>query len=343
MIISSLLVLALTGGSAVSAAETKVIKFATLAPEGTTAMKVMTQLSDELADKTHGALKFKFYAGGVQGDEQDVVKKIRIGQLQAGGFTGVGIGEIAPEARILDAPWLFRNEKEVDYVYKAFDKPLSASIERGGYVLLGWTELGWVYVFSKNPINSPEDLPAQKMWVWEGDPIAHAAYDALGVTPISLPVIDVMSSLQTGLIDGVYGPPTYVNALQWSTRAKYIYSMPMAYSSGAVLISKKFFDSLEPELQKTLKEVSARHLHELNDLSRKENLEALATMQSQGLVMSAKPSAAQVARYEELGIKARRELAGKLYSAELLGKIEKALDDKRGGGGAHPSGKAKKS
>src|SRR5689334_15936349 len=109
MIISSLLAVSV----GLAAAEPKVIKFATLAPEGTTAMKVMTELSDELAEKTGGALKFKFYAGGVQGDEKDVIKKIRIGQLHAGGFTGVGIGEIAPEARILDAPWLFRNEKEV--------------------------------------------------------------------------------------------------------------------------------------------------------------------------------------------------------------------------------------
>jgi TRAP-type transport system periplasmic protein len=329
MIISSLLAVIL--GSAAHAADAKTIKFATLAPEGSTWMNVMSELNDELVKKTNGALKFKFFAGGVQGDEKDVVKKIRINQLHAAGFTGVGIGEVAPEARILDAPWLFRNDKEVDFVYKTFDKQLTAAVEKGGYVLLGWTELGWVYVFTKNPVASPEDIKKQKMWVWEGDPIARAAYDALSVTPISLPVIDVMSSLQTGLIDGVYGPPMGVVALQWFTRTKHIYSMPMADSSGAVLLSKSFFDKLPADQQKTLKEVAAKHLRRLNELSRQENRDALASLQKQGLVLSDKPSAAQVKQFEELGKKARKQLAGKLYSADLLDKIEKALEDFRAG------------
>src|SRR5688572_16517394 len=142
MIISNLLAVILA--SAVHAGEAKTIKFATLAPEGSTWMNVMTELNEELVKKTNGALKFKFFPGGVQGDEKDVVKKIRINQLHAAGFTGVGIGEVAAEARILDAPWLFRSDKEVDFVYKTFDKQLTAAVEKGGYVLLGWTELGWV-------------------------------------------------------------------------------------------------------------------------------------------------------------------------------------------------------
>src|SRR5437868_12100095 len=127
-----------------ASAETKTLKFATLAPEGSSWMKTMTALNDELQQKTGGAVKFKFYPGGVSGDEKDVVKKVRIGQLQAAGFTGVGLGEIAPPVRILDAPWLIHNDKEVDFLYKTFDKDFNASIEKGGYVLLGWTELGYV-------------------------------------------------------------------------------------------------------------------------------------------------------------------------------------------------------
>jgi len=325
--VSALLVISATANSA----ETKVLKFATLAPDGSSWMNTMTALNKELADKTAGSVRFKFYAGGIAGDEKDVVKKVRIGQLQAAGFTGVGLGEIAPDVRLLDAPWLFKNDAEVDFVYKTFAKQLSDAIEKGGYVLLGWTELGPVYVFTKNPLREPEDMRSQKMWVWEGDPIAQAAYAALGVSPIPLSVVDVMSSLETGLIDGFYGPPMGVVALQWFKRAKYIYPVPMARSSGAVLLSKRAFDGLGPDEQKTLLEVSARYLHQLNEKSRAENKEALSSLQKQGLTMTPMPNAATLQRLDQLGEKARRDLAGKLYSAQLLDQVEKALRDFRAG------------
>lgn len=340
MIFSSLaaLVTFIHVGVAARAAEVKTIKFATLAPEGSTWMKVMNELNDELQKTTHGSLKFKFYAGGVSGDEKDVVKKIRIGQLHAAALTGVGLGEISPEVRVLDAPWLFRTTGEVDAVIEKFRPQLNAALEKGGYVPLGFTDLGWVYVFSKNPVNAPDDLKKQKMWVWEGDPIAQAAYSALGVSPIPLSIVDVMSSLQTGLIDGVYGPPMGVVAFQWFTRTKFIYNAPMADSTGAVVISKKFVDGLSAADKKILLDLGAKHLKRLNELSRKENAEALAAMQKQGLKLGEKPTADQVKQYEELGKKARRELVGRLYSKELLDGVEKALEALRGGGGKSKKG-----
>lgn len=313
----------------------RIIKFATLAPEGSTWMKVMGELNKELLEKTQGRVKFKMYPGGISGDEKDVVKKVRIGQLHAAGFTGVGLGEIAPPVRILDAPWLFRNLDEVDHVYKKFDKDFTGYLEKAGYVLLGWTELGRVHVFSKDPISSPADMKKAKMWVWEGDPIAEAAYRALGVSPIPLSVVDVMSSLQAGLIDAVYGPPMGVVALQWFTKTKHIYSVPMADSAGAVLLSKKAFDELSAGDQKLLKDLASSHLRRLTLLGREENEKALASLRSQGLTLSAKPDAATLKQYEELGRTARRSLAGKLYPAELLDRVEKALAELR-------SGKAKK-
>ena len=327
MIISSLLAAFIAG----ACADPSVIKFATLVPDGSTDMNVMHDLAKEIADKTNGNVKFKMYPGGVSGEDKDLVKKMQFGQLQAAGLTGVGLGEIAPAVRILDAPWLFHNDKEVDLVYKTFDKDLRAALDKGGYVLLGWTELGPVYVFSKNPIDSPDDMKKQKMWVWEGDPIAQAAYKAIGVDPIPLSVVDVMSSLQTGLIDAVYAPPKYAVAMQWFTRVKYIYATPMAFSAGAVVLTKKAFELLSPDDQKTVLEVSSRNLKRLNELSRKENDEALASLQKQGLILSAHPTPEVVRQYQDLGKTARRELVGKLYSQELLDKVEKSLDDSRSG------------
>jgi len=312
-----------------SAQETKTIKFATLAPDGSTWMKVMTDLSKELSEKTGGKLKFKFYPGGVSGDEKDVVKKIRIGQLQAGGFTGVGLGEIAPDARLLDSPWLFRSRAELVHVRRKFDKDLQASVEKGGFVVLGWTDLGSVYVFSKDRIAGPNDMKKAKMWVWEGDPIAQAAYKALGVSPVPLSVVDVMQSLQTGMIDAVYGPPLGVVALQWFQRVKNIYPVPMAESTGAVMISKKFFDGLDDGEKAALLAVSAKHLQRLNDLTDAENDKALASLEAQGLTLAPRPGADVMKRYEELGRAARADLAGRLYDAKLLERVEKELSTLR--------------
>ena len=263
----ALLICVCTGllASAAPAANVSVIKFATLAPEGSTWMKVLTELSKDLEKETAGKLKFKFYAGGVAGDEKDVVKKIRIGQLHAAGFTGVGLGEVAPETRLLDAPWLFRSRTELESVRTKFSKELNAAVEKGGFVLLGWTDLGSVYVFSKNAISSPADMKKEKMWVWEGDPIAQAAYKALGVNPVPLSIVDVMQSLQTGMINAVYGPPLGVVAFQWHAKVKHIYPVPIAESTGAVLVSKKFVDSLNDTQRKLLLSLSAKHLKHLNE------------------------------------------------------------------------------
>lgn len=313
----------------VSSAEVKVLKFATLAPEGSSWMNEMAELNKELIEKTGGQVKFKFYPGGIAGEDKDFIRKVRIGQLQAAGFTGVGLGEIAPEARILDAPWLFKSDTEVDYVYKAFAKPFAAAIGKGGYILLGWTDIGPVYVFTKKPLKALEDMKNEKMWVWEGDLIAQAAYAALGVSPIPLSPIDVMSSLQTGLVNGFYGSPLAAVALQWFKRAKYIYPVPMARSAGAVLLSKKAFDDLSPDQQKTLLDISVRHLRKLNEQARIENEEALRSLQKQGLTLTDMPGPETLKRLEELGKKARRELAGKLYSPQLLTDVERALEEFR--------------
>jgi len=301
------------------------IKFATLAPDGSTWMKVLTELSKDLERSTAGKLKFKFYPGGVSGDEKDVVKKIRIGQLHAAGFTGVGLGEVAPETRLLDAPWLLRSRLELEMVRAKFAKDLEASLDRGGFVLLGWTDLGSVFIFSKNPITGIEDMRRSRMWAWDGDPIALAAYAALGVNPIPLSVVDVMQSLQTGMIDAVYGPPLGVIALQWHAKLKHIYPVPMAEATGAVLVSKKFFASLPADQQAILRELSAKHLQHLNALTAVENDKALEVMKKQGIQMASMPGQDTLKTYAELGLSARKELAGKLFSKDLLDRVEGEL------------------
>ncbi len=307
------------------------VKFATLAPDGSTWMKAMRQFTEETSAKTGGRVKFKIYPGGVSGDEKDVVRKIRLGQLQAGGFTGVGIGEIAPEARLLDTPFLFKNAKEIDHVYKTLDGDFRRIFESRGYVLLGWAEVGNVNIFSTVPVTKPEDLKNVKMWIWEGDPIAEAAFAALKIKPIPLSITDVMTSLQTGMINGVYGSPLSVIALQWFARMKYVFALPLTNASGAVLISKKTFDSLSKEDQKVMLDLGEKYFRELTLQSRKENEQSVGILKSKKLVFTEPASPAVVTELEKAGEEARVSLVGKLYSKELLDKVEDALKAFRAG------------
>ena len=144
------------------------IKFATVAPEGTTWMNTMHEFDAAVRKESGGRLGFKIYAGGVQGEDKDVMRRIRLGQIHSAGITGFGIGEISSSLRILDAPFLFRNHAEVDYLHKKFDGEFDKEFERNGFILLGWAEVGFAYVFTNIPVRKPEDLEGTKMWVWEG-------------------------------------------------------------------------------------------------------------------------------------------------------------------------------
>jgi len=304
------------------------IKFATVAPEGTTWMNVMKEYEDAVKKKSGGRIAFRIYSGAVQGDEKVVLRKIRSGQLQAGGFTGVAMGEIASKVRILDSPFLFRTYDEIDYVYEKFDEEFRQAFLEEGYVLLGWAEVGFVHVFTNSQIARPQDLRSLKMWAWEGDPIAETLLKALGVNPIPLSMPDVMTSLQTGLIDAFYAPPYAALMLQWYTRAKYMVNVRLADAAGAVLLSKKYFDKLPPDLQTILLEKGKEYFRRLTLSSREQNATAVREMTKRGLSLI-EPKEEDYRYYVEICSQVRRELAGDIYSAEFLQRMEKALEEFR--------------
>jgi TRAP-type C4-dicarboxylate transport system substrate-binding protein len=300
------------------------IKFATLAPEGSTWVKVMRDFDKALREDSGGRLGFKLYPGGVAGDEKDVIRKIRLGQYNGGGFTGIGIGEVAKKVRILDAPLLFRNYDEVDYIVQKYEKDFAQSLEEGGFVLLGWAEVGFVYVFSDRLLSSLEELRNTKAWMWEGDPIAQAAYRAIGVSPVPLSITDVMSSLHTGMINAIYSSPYALIALQWFTRVGYASTQPLADALGAAIVSKKIFDSLPDDLKALLLSYARKYIGQLTPASRQDNAKAIETLKGRGMVFT-QPPKDLAARSEALGAEARRLLAGKLFTKEFLEEVEGAL------------------
>ena len=305
------------------------IKFATIAPEGSTWTNVMREYDAAIRKESGGRLAFKIYAGGVQGEDKDVIKKIRIGQLHSAGFTGVGLGEIAPMVRILDSPFLFRSYEEVDHVYETFQKEFEQAFADKNYVLLGWAEVGFVYVFTNTPVRTVADMDGVKMWMWEGDPVAEATFKAFGVNPIPLSIVDVLTSLQTGLINGAYVSPYAAVALQWNTRVKYMMSVPLADACGAVVVSRKIYDSLPADLQEILLRNGRKYMRELTRKSREENAAAIQTLKKNGVLVIDVASEKTLQEYVKLGGQARASLVGRLYDGQFLQKVEAAIENYR--------------
>ncbi|MBA4311678.1 MAG: ABC transporter substrate-binding protein [Chlorobiaceae bacterium] len=305
------------------------IKFATVAPEGSTWMNVMKEYDQAIRKESNGQLGFRMYPGGVQGDEKDLLRKIRLGQLHSAGVTGNGLTTVAPVARIMDSPFLFKSYNEVDNIYSLFDKDFSKSFSDNDFVNLGWAEVGFVYIFTNTPVRVTDDLKGVKMWMWEGDPIAEATFKSIGIHPIPLSITDVLTSLQTKLIDGIYISPYAAIALQWFSRVKYMLDLPLADAAGAVIISKKKFDQIPNNLQDILLRNGKKYMQKLTQLSRQENAKAIETLKKKGITVLSPPSEAAISSYEENGKKARHLLAGKLYTEDLLNKVEAAVTEFR--------------
>lgn len=304
------------------------VKFATLAPEGSTWINVMKEFDQTVRKESGGRLGFRIYAGGVAGDEKDVMRKIRLGQFHSAGITGFGIGEISKAVRILDAPFLFRSSAEVDHVLQAFDGELRKEFENNGYVLLGWAEVGFVYVFTNTPVAKIADMKSVKMWEWEGDPVADATFKQIGINPIQLSITDVLTSLQTGLINGVYISPLAAVSLQWFTATKYMMDLPLTNSMGAVVIAKREYDKMPADLQQLLLKHGSVFMRKLTEQSRKDNQKSLETLKKNG-IRFVKPDANEARSYDEIGRQARQAMAGRLFSPDLLARVEKALADFR--------------
>lgn len=258
-------------------------KIATIAPDGTSWMTEMRKGADEIKTRTAGRVSFRFYPGGIMGNDKSVLRKIRAGQLQGGAVTGGGLAEIYPEANVYSIPFLFRNYNEVDYVRTRMDPVLLEGLKEKDFVSFGFSEGGFAYLMSTSPISGVDDLKGHKVWVPEGDEISRAAFEAVDVSPVSLPLTDVLTGLQTGLIDTVAGSAIGAIALQWHTQVKYITDAPLAYLYGSMVVKRETFEKLSPDDQKIVREVMSSVFSRLNKLNREDSTSALKALQAQGI------------------------------------------------------------
>ena len=290
-----------------------ILKLGTLAPDGSAWMQVVKAAADEVQQKTNNAVQFKIYPGGVMGDERDMVRKMHIGQLHAAMLSSASVASLFTEVDVLQIPFLFSSYPEADFVVDKMEDGFKIGLEKNGYVALGWSEAGFVYLMSTVPADTLEQLRKAKVWIWSDSPMAKAIFGEAGVMGVPLSITDVLVGLQTGLVEVVYAPPSVAIALQWFTRIKYITDAPLNYMLGGLVVKKEAFDKIDPRHQAMVKEVFQRHMTRLKEVIRTENQESLSVMQKQGVKLLT-PGKATIADFKSISEKAMQKENGHTYS-----------------------------
>ena len=309
--------------------EKYMIKFASVAPDGSIWIKHMRRLDKTLLKKSQGQIGFRIYPGGIAGDELDVLRKIRIGQIHSAAFSGVGIAQILPMVRILDLPFLFRNQKEIKLMQEELEEHFAVQFQQKGFEFLAWAEVGNVHLFSKKPIQKVDDLAGLRVWTWSGDPISKETFSAMGTNPIPLSITDVTTSLNTGMIDTVYAPPLGALALQWHTQVQYMTALPLAHATGVVLISNKYFKKIPVELAELLKEELELTMANLSSDLDEQAQQAIRLIQESGIHLTPLPPQQELDKFYKVHSQVAKKLAGKQYPQELLDRVYRVLDRSR--------------
>ena len=325
-----LLLLIATAGNAAS--KTRVIKLATLAPEGSAWTEIFSNLNTELKEKTNNGVRLKIYPGGVLGDEKDMIRKMYVGQIHGAVLTSAGLSTIFSEMDVFQIPFLFKTYDEVDYVLDKMDSFFKKGFEDKGYILPAWTEGGFIRLMSTKPIASLDDLRKAKVWTWEDAPMAKAIFDEAGISAIPLSLPDVQVGLQTGLVEVVYAPPSGAISLQWFTKTKFMTDLPLMYLIGGIVIKKNIFKKLPSDHRQILLELCSKYMDQLKLVVRQENQDAIKVMSKHGVKLI-QPSKEQIKEFKAVSARAMSRQIGKSFSKkikdEVIGYVEEYRETKK--------------
>ena len=304
------------------------IKLATMAPENSSLMKIFREMNAELLQETEGRVGFKLFSGFALGDERDVFRKLRIGLIHAAAFSSTFLNTINPDLRTLQVPFLFNNYQEVDYVLDKMVGDFDQSFALRGYQVLGWSEIGFIYVMTTVSVTKVEDWKGKKVWSTTNAPMANAVFAKARVSPVTVGAPDVLVALQTNLLEAVYNSPYYALVTQWYTRIKYITDVPLSYIGIGLMMSNKTFSRLSPQDKETTIRVCRKYLRLLTEKTRKDNQQALELMFKRGVKrITIDPN--ELNRFKELLDQAMADIDPKVLPRDTLQKVMKTLDDYR--------------
>ena len=315
-------VLALCISSQIQAQQT--LKIATLAPDGSSWMKELRVAAKEIETTSQGRVLVKFYPGGVMGSDAVVLRKIRLGQLQGGVLTSSELAAVYPDAVIYGMPFMFDNWAEVDRARGVIDPLLAKGFEAKGYKMLGASGIGFAYMMGIKPMRTRAEMNSVKLWIPQNDVIAERVFKQGGITPIPLPLGDVFTSLQTGLVDTVANTPSGAVALQWHGKVRSMADLPISFIVGFMVLDIKAYQKLSPADQATVSKVFGTAAKRMDASIKRDDASALAAMKKQGLIVT-KFDAAENARWRAIGAQVTTQLEReKIVSSEMLNAVRKA-------------------
>jgi len=305
------------------------LNIATIAPEASSWMKDMRAGATEISERTDGRVKIKIIGGGIMGNDKKVLGAIRIGRLHGGALTPSALGARYPDINLYGMPMVFDSHEEAKYVRSRLDERLRIGLQDIGFETFGFATGGFAVLLSNLPVRSLDDMKGKRVWVLEGDEISYESMEALSLTPVTLPLTDVLTGLQTGLVDVVAVPPLPALVLQWHTKIKYMTEIPLAYSMGFMAVDKRAFDKLSSDDQTVLSEVMSRVYEKFDEQNVIDNREARDALISAG-IESVDFEASEYERIRDLMQESNRSLGEKgEFSIELYDEMIGYLEEYR--------------
>jgi TRAP-type transport system periplasmic protein len=269
--------------AATAEAQTVVVKMATLVPDGSSWHQILKETAEKWKTLSGGRVVVRLYPGGVAGDDPDVVRKMRLGTLNAGVLTSVGVAEIDKAVYALGIPMMYASYEEVYYVLEKMRPRLEAGLETKGFVVLNWADGGWVRFFSQRPVAVPDDLRALKLFSWAGDNESVEIWRAAGFNPVPLPSTEIATALQTGLVNALGAPPQVAVITQYYNHAKNMTDLQWQLLLGATLISKATWEKIPADLRPALLEAAREGGRRLQEEIRNSGEKDVEAMRKRGL------------------------------------------------------------
>ena len=277
------------------------IKMATLAPQGTEWHAMLVGMGQEWTKATNGQIKLRIYPGGVVGDERDMIRKMRIGQIHAGAITTEGLSEINPLFSIFYVPVIYQSYEDVDFVREKLSADLYKDTENNGFKLLTMVDVGWAYWFSVDPIYTPSDLEKNKIFSWAGDYKSAQLYKKLNYQQVPMAMTDVLSGMQTGLITCIGLNPMYVLSQQVFGIANNMLNMKWGNLTGGIVVDLKTWNRIDKKNQLLMIEIANELGRNFQKKNRHEMDKPIQIMKEYGLKVN-DPSQEQLQTWKDLVI-----------------------------------------
>ncbi len=266
-----------------ASAQTVTIKMATLVPEGSSWHTILKEVAEKWKTISGGRVVVRLYAGGVAGDDPDVVRKMRLGTLNAGVLTSVGLAEIDKSVYALGVPMMYDSYDEIYGVLEKMRPSLEAGLEEKGFVSLNWVDAGWVHFFAKKPVEKPADLKALKLFAWAGDTQAIEVLKSGGFNPVPLPSTELSTALQTGLVQALGTPPQVAVISQYFVHAPFMTDLDWQLLLGGTVVRKEVWDKIPAELHAPLLEAAREAGRRLQEEIRQSAQRDVEAMKKRGL------------------------------------------------------------